>query len=397
MKSRFHAIPVLAGAFFYAALVLSPGSAAFAADELQINVILALTGPGAFLGQGEQQALQLAQKTVNDAGGISGRPVSFVFHDDQTNPQIAVQLATDLIAAKPAVILGSSLVASCRAMMPLMTDGPVMYCFSPGIHPDPGGYVFTASTSTLDLADAAIRYFRMRGWKRVALIFSTDASGQDAEKGIDAILQKPENTDVKVVAREHFNPGDVTVSAQIARIKDSRPQALVAWSTGAAVANVFRGIQQAGLDIPVATTDGNMTYAQMNQYKDFLPRQLYIPAAQWAVRDPTLLSAAVAAKNQVFYKTFEDSGAQPDIASSLGWEPAMLVIDTLKKIGAGADAGQLRTALSQIKTYAGVDGVYDFTATPQRGLDVSDTVVTRWAPVKNIWEVVSKPTGIPLN
>ncbi len=34
---------------------------------------------------------------------------------------------------------------------------------------------------------------------------------------------------------------------------------------------------------------------------------------------------------------------------------------------------------------------------PQRGLDVSDTVVTRWAPAKNIWEIVSKPTGIPLN
>jgi branched-chain amino acid transport system substrate-binding protein len=397
MKSVFHAIPAWAGAIFCAALALSPGTAAHAADEYQIHVILALTGPGAFLGHGEQQALQLAEKTLNDSGGISGRPISFVFHDDETNPQTAVQLANDLIASKPAVILGSSLVASCRAMMPLMIDGPVMYCFSPGIHPDPGGYVFTASTSTLDLADAAIRYFRMRGWKRLALIFSTDASGQDAEKGIDDILQKPENQDVKAVAREHFNPGDVTVSAQIARIKDARPQALIAWSTGASVATVFRGIEQAGLDIPIATTDGNMTYEQMNRYKDFLPRQLYIPAAQWAVRDPALLNPAVAAKNRLFYKTYEDSGAQPDIASSLGWEPAMLVIDTLKKIGAGADAGQLRMALSQIKTYAGIDGVYDFTAAPQRGLDVSDTVVTRWAPVKNIWEVVSKPTGIPLN
>jgi len=397
MKSGFHVVPALAGALFYAALAGFPASSALADDEYDIQVILALSGPGAFLGNGEQQALQFAEKVVNDSGGIQGRPVKFVFHDDQTNPQVAVQLATDIIATKPAMILGSSLVATCRAMMPLMTDGPVMYCFSPGIHPDDGSYVFTASASTLDLADSVIRYFRMKGWKKFALIFSTDASGQDAEKGIDALLQKPENKDIQIVAREHFNTTDVSVSAQIARLKASKPQALIAWSTGAPIATIFRGMQQVGLDIPIATTDGNMTYAQMTQYKDFLPRQLYIPAAQWVVRDPTLLSPAVAAKSQIFYKAFEDNGAQPDIASELGWEPGMLVIETLKKLGAGAGAAQLRAALAQTKGYVGVNGVYDFAAAPQRGLDVSDTVVTRWAPAKNIWEIVSKPTGIPLN
>jgi branched-chain amino acid transport system substrate-binding protein len=278
-----------------------------------------------------------------------------------------------------------------------MADGPVMYCFSPGIHPDEGSYVFTASVSTLDLADAVIRYFRIKGWKKFAVMFSTDATGQDAEKGIDALLQKPENKDIQVIEREHFNTTDISVSAQIERIKASKPQALIAWSTGAPIATIFRAIRQATLDVPVATTDGNMTYAQMTQYKDFLPRQLYIPAAQWVVRDPTLLSSAVAAKSQMFYKAFVDVGAQPDIASELGWEPGMLVIETLKKLGAGASAAQLRAALAQTKDYAGVNGVYDFMATPQRGLDVTDAVVTRWAPAKNIWEIVSKPTGIPLN
>jgi branched-chain amino acid transport system substrate-binding protein len=397
MQTRFHAVPAWAGALFIAFLALSPASSTLAADDYEINVILPLTGPAAFLGQGEQQSLQLLEKTVDASGGIQGRPVKFVFHDDQTSPQLAVQLATDVSAAKPAVILGSSLVASCRAMAPLMADGPVMYCFSPGIHPDAGSYVFTASVSTLDLADAVIRYFRMKGWKKFALMFSTDATGQDAEKGIDALLQKPENQDIRVVAREHFNTTDLSVSAQIESIKAAKPQVLIAWSTGAPIATIFRGVQQAGLDIPIATTDGNMTYAQMNQYKDFLPKQLYIPAAQWVVRDPTLLTPAVAAKSQVFYKAFEDNGTQPDISSELGWEPAMLVIETLKKLGTGASAVQLRAALAQTKSYAGVNGVYDFTVTPQRGLDVSDAVVTRWAPAKNLWEIVSKPTGLPLN
>ena len=48
---------------------------------------------------------------------------------------------------------------------------------------------------------------------------STDASGQDAEKGIKANLATPENSEVTAVAWEHFNPTDVSVSAQIQNIK----------------------------------------------------------------------------------------------------------------------------------------------------------------------------------
>ena len=208
MKTRFLAASALAAATLFFGGLCSPAQAA---DPYEIHVILSLSGPGAFLGNGERQALQFAESATNASGGIQGHKLTFVYHDDQTNPQVAVQLANDVLATKPAVILGSSLVATCRAMMPLMQNGPLMYCFSPGIHPDEGSYVFTASVSTFDLADSVIRYFRMKGWKRFGVIFSTDASGQDAEKGIDALLQKPENTEIEVVGREHFNTTDVSV------------------------------------------------------------------------------------------------------------------------------------------------------------------------------------------
>ena len=77
------------------------GLPATAAEPYSIDTILAQTGPASFLGKGEQQALELAEKAVNAKGGIKGRPVKFVFHDDQTNPQVAVQLATQMIADKP--------------------------------------------------------------------------------------------------------------------------------------------------------------------------------------------------------------------------------------------------------------------------------------------------------
>src|SRR5579875_585509 len=187
----------ITGAALAAAMLCAPGiaSPAHAADKTyDINVIMPLTGGGSFLGKGEQQSLQLAEKLVNESGGIKGTPIRFVFHDDQTSPQVAVQLSNQLLGQHPAILLGSSIVAMCNAMMPLMQNGgPVQYCLSPGIHPPKGSYTFTSSVSTFDLANAIIRYFRMKGWTKIALMFSTDASGQDAERGIKGILALPEN------------------------------------------------------------------------------------------------------------------------------------------------------------------------------------------------------------
>jgi branched-chain amino acid transport system substrate-binding protein len=379
------------------AMALTIVPSARAAED--IDVVMPLTGGGSFLGQGEQQALQLVEKVANAAGGIGGKQIHFVFHDDQTSPQTAVQLTNQVLAERPSVLLGSSIVAMCSAMSPLVqANGPVEYCFSPGIHPDKGSYVFTSSVSTLDLANAVIRYFRMKGWTKVALMFSTDASGQDAERGLKSVLDLPENKSMSVVATAHFNPQDVNVSAQIEQVKAAQPQAFIAWSTGGPIATIFRAMLQAGLDIPTATTDGNMTRAQMKQYEAFLPKQLYFPAAEWVVaNDPKFpMDAAVAEKQKAFYAAFKEAGVQPDIASELAWDPALILIDALKKLGPNASAQKIRDYLAGLTTYAGVNGVYDFEKVPQRGLSVDNAVVTRWNAETKDWQVVSKATGVPL-
>lgn len=368
------------------------------ADVYDINVILPLTGGASFLGKEEQKALRLAEPMVNKDGGIKGQPVHFEFYDDQSNPQTGVQLANRVIGTKPAVLLGSSLVAVCNAMVPLMQDGPMMYCFSPGIHPPAGSYVFTSSVSTLDLADAMIRYFRLKGWTRLAFLTSADATGQDAERGLDEVVGHPENKDVTVVEHAHFNTTDVSVAAQIEHIKTANPQALIAWSTGTPIATVFKSIIQAGLDIPIGTTNGNMTYAQMTQYASFLPKQLYIPAPEWVQHEGVItLDPAVEAAQKRFFDAFKAANEKPDIAATLAWDPLMIVVDALQHIGPSAAPGQVRDYIANLKGFAGINGVYDFSKVPQRGLNVQDAIITLWSPTAQTWQLVSKPTGIPLD
>ena len=368
-----------------------------AADAYEIPVIQSLTGYGAFLGKNEHQALQLEEKVLNASGGIHGKPIRFVYHDDQSNPQVAVQLANEIIAGHPAVLLGSSLTATCSAMAPLMQAGPVMYCFSPAIHPAAGSYVFTSGVSTLDLNRALLNYVRQRGWTRIAVLTSTDASGQDGGRAFAANLARPENAGLTIVERVYFNTTDVSVAAQIERVKTARPDVFMPWSTGTPIATVFRDMIQAQLAVPVATTNGNMTYAQMKQYAEFLPKELYMPSAEWVVgSNPGLaFNAEVAARQKDFYAAYAAIGAAPDEASMHPWDPALLVVEALRSLPDGAGASQLRDRLLKLAGQAGINGVYDFPKTPQRGLALDDAVVTRWTAAAHRWTVVSAPTGIP--
>lgn len=123
-----------------------------------------------------------------------------------------------------------------------------MYCLSAGMHPGAGTYMFAYGINTEELVRVTIEYFRDRGWTRIGAIFPTDArSGQGGEHGLDATLALPQNASVKLVGREHFSNADVTVAAQLARLKAVAPQAILAWGTGAPMGMVLRGANDAGL------------------------------------------------------------------------------------------------------------------------------------------------------
>ena len=381
-----------------ALLAAALASPAFAADTYDINVIVPLTGGGAFLGKAEHDAMLVAVPVINKEGGVHGKPVNLIFHDDQTSPQLAVQLTIDVVAAKPAVILGSSISALCNAMAPLVATGPVTYCLSPSIRTTPGGYVFTASIDSHDQQRALMTYFQKKGWKRIALITTTDASGQDAEKAITDLVKEPEFKDMSLVADTHFATSDVSVSAQIETMRAANPQAIISWATAAAGGTVFRALKQAGIDLPSAASGSNMTVQQMTDYAAFLPSQIYFGVSEWAANgDPRLsVSAEVVTQQKLFFASMESIGTYPDSGIELGWEPLRTMVAALNALPAGADAKQLHDFLINWQGHIGAEGSYDFKKTPQRGLSIDNAVVVRWDPKAKVWHLVANLRGVPL-
>ncbi len=389
-------LSTMAGAALLLGAMAMPAAAE---DPFTFDVIIPLTGGGAFLGGTQKAMIQETEKVINRDGGVHGRPVRFVFHDDQTSPQVAVQLVNDVIANHPPVIFGSTISGICNAMSPLMQAGPVHWCFSPSVRPAPGGYAFTTQVASRDQQRALMTYFQAKGWKRIALITTTDASGQDADKAINDLMKEPPFADMTLVENTHFNANDVGITAQIERIRAANPQVVVSWATAAAGATVFRALVQAGLDLPVAASGSNMTYGQMVDYAAFLPKQMLFGTSAWAAAsDPKIdLAPAVAAEQKRFYEVVNKAGLHVDAGSDAGWDPPRLITAALNKLPPGADAAALHDYLEHVTGYAGIDGVYDFTRVPQRGLDISDTIVVRWDPATKNWLPISKLTGIPLS
>ena len=128
-------------------------------------------------------ALHVLEQYVNATGGINGRPLHFEFHDDASSVSNAVQIATQLIAKHPAVVIGPDGSGSCAAVAPLFANGPVDYCLSTAYTPPPRGYVFASAVSLVPfIGPASVRYMRLRGYRRLALIDATDSTGQAAEE-----------------------------------------------------------------------------------------------------------------------------------------------------------------------------------------------------------------------
>jgi branched-chain amino acid transport system substrate-binding protein len=387
-------LPIAVLAFALAAVA---AAGARAADTYDINVILPMTGGASFVGKGQHDSLEALAAVVNKEGGIGGKPLKWIYHDDETNPQISVQLANDILTQKPSVMLGSSIVAMCAAIAPLMANGPVDYCLSPGLHPKPGGFLFSASSSSIDQMAAVVRYYRMMGWTKIAVLNTTDASGQDGDRGIAMVMQLPENKDVKLVAEEHFNPTDISVTAQIEHIKSSGAQALIAWTTGAPAATVFKGAIQAGLDIPIAPTSGNQTFAQMKQWADFLPKKMLMPSALFPEHDGVYqLAPAVEKAQHDMYAVLKERGLKADNMEATSWDAGLIVVSALKKLGPDATAAQIRDYIANLTDFAGIDGLYNFKDNPERGLGPANSIITRYDAAQQAWVWLTQPGGAPL-
>jgi branched-chain amino acid transport system substrate-binding protein len=375
--------------------ILALTAAAPSGDPYTIDAIVSLTGSSAFAGQIHATALRMYENAANATGGIRGRPVHFEIHDDQSSSVIAVQLMNQFLVKKPAVVMGSDYVAACAAEIPLIANGPVEFCLSPGLTSKQHN-VFATAVAITSIVPAEITLLRDRGYTRIAVVSTTDASGQAADELVRSAMARPENKPISVVAFEHFNPTDISVSALMARIKAGNPQGIVLNGvTGSAFGTFLRTLNDAGVDVPVVGSAANMNPTQLEQFSAFLPKEL--------VFNSTLLEAGnevrdrkVRAAIDELNTTYRKAGIEPLPESPFSWDPAKIVVAALRALGPDATGEQVGEYISNLHDFAASSGIYDFRIGDHHGLTDAALVFVKWVPAQKTFVPVTKPGGAPL-
>lgn len=361
----------------------------------RIDILLSQTGPGTFLGTKEHEALIVLEKVVNDGGGINGQPVQFVYADDQSNPVVAVQLANAAAARGAPVVLGPSLVGSCSAMLPLLEkNGLVNYCYSNALNSPPRSYAFSSSAGSAADAVVIVRYFRERGWKRIAFIAGNDVAGRVSEGQVDAALALPENRDVKVVDKEFFSPADISANAQLVKIKEAHPQALFTTASGTSFGTIMHSMHDVGLDVPTYSSSANMVESQLNGYAGILPRDLFFVTSNGVVPDANLGTKAVREAQRIYFQAFAKAGIAPNSSAILCWDPTMIVIEALRHTGPSPTGAKVHDYIENLHGWSGIEGTYDFRDGTQRGVGLDSLLVYRWDSPTSKIGVSSKPAGL---
>lgn len=381
----------------FALLILAVAlvSSARSADlpPIEVNVVLGTTGLNAFNGKEQLETVVTAVDLVNRQGGVRGRQLKIVSSDDESNPQLAVQLLSQLAARNVPFVLGPGLTGTCQAALSIVEkSGPLMMCASPGLVAPPGSYGIAAGPTVDDAMIVLMRYFRERGLTRIAVIASTDASGQSYVHGIQLAQTLPENKNVQMVAFERMNPADVSVAAQVSRVKASDPQAVFTLATGTPWGTIMRALNDAGITVPIGGGHGNINYTQLKQYQSFLPREVYFPGII-ALVPGAVASGPVKSAQDVYFGALSRAGLQPDLPINLLWDPTMILVSALRKLGPDAGAQQLRDYVVGLRGWVGTDGVYDFRTSPQRGVGASSIVIDRYDNETQTFTPVSKPAG----
>ena len=249
---------------------------------VKIGFISTFSGPVAAMGNDMRNSFELALDHMGRKMG--GLPVEVIYEDDTFKPEVGKQKTEKLIESDKVDFLtgyiwSNVLLASVK---PALDSKTFLISANAGPHQLAGEgcspYFFSTSWQNDQTPQAMGLYMNQKGVKTVFLIGPNYAAGKDMLAGVASTFKG------KVVGQELTKwPDQLDFSAELAKAKDARPDAIFVFYPGAAGAQFLNQYSQSGLkgQIPLYTA---FTIDELT-----LPRQkdtaLGVPGAQQWVND----------------------------------------------------------------------------------------------------------------
>ena len=225
-----------------------------ATDPIYIGVSGPITGQNAQYGAQWKKGFDLAIEEINNAGGVLGRPLEYIFEDSQSDPKQSVVVAQKFVADPRIVVeLGDfSSTASMAASQIYQRGGLVQFGFT-NSHPDftyaGGDYTWSTSVTQLQaspaLADFAVTTL---GLKKLAVMQINNDWGKAT---VDLFTKRVAEIGGEVVATEAYLPEEKDFRSALTNVRAANPDAIVLLSYQADGALIAQQVRDAGLEVPL--------------------------------------------------------------------------------------------------------------------------------------------------
>jgi branched-chain amino acid transport system substrate-binding protein len=214
------------------------GSAAIA--DVNIGVILPMTGPASGLGIPAKNALALWPKMIN------GEKINLIVLDDGTDPTNGVKNARRLTSEdKVDIIVGSVATPPAVAIADVAAETKTpQLALSP--IPLPAGkdtWSFRLPQSNTVMSHAIVEHMKKQKIKTVGFLGYTDAYGESWLKEFTEVSGK---AGIKVIATERFERKDTSVTGQALKVTSANPDAMLIVASGSGAAMPHKEIVARG-------------------------------------------------------------------------------------------------------------------------------------------------------
>lgn len=241
--SRRQVLGTAAGA---CALTLAPQLHAESQDPIVLVQTAALSGPLGDLGQEFSKGAKVYFDALNARGGVGGRSIKLVVHDDAYDPKKTVEIAQGVIAANSAfAFFGTFGTPNNEALIPLAHSAgmPVLmpYTGALSVRSKNVSGVYNLRASYGDEAERSVEHLATVGIVRIAVLHQNNAFGKEFLAAAMTAMEKRGLKPVLVVSVEN-DASDAGGAAEKAAA--SSAEAVLLGLAGKPAIETIKGISQ---------------------------------------------------------------------------------------------------------------------------------------------------------
>lgn len=303
--------------------------------EVQLGAILSLQGRAASYGLAIQRGIEVAVDKVNAAGGVDigggGTlvPLSVVVRDAQSNPQIGLQVAQELIAMGHPAVIGADASAVTLAIADLFQRSGVVLLSPSTSTPalrGSGSFIYRNYPSDeFEAVNVANYIYNVAGTDEVHVISSQSEYGLGIKNAFIARFRTlGGGSEIQV----SFPEEDPDIGSRLEELAAADAGGIYIAGYSNETAAVARMLRDAGIDLPLYGTSAILPDELVAAGGDAV-EGLTFPTVIFDVEDEATAEFITA------YRT--KFGSDPDIYAAHGYDAVLIIVQAIEEEGLSSD------------------------------------------------------------